>query len=59
LGAARFARSREQLAEYVNAYLDDPSLDRDGRRNLAALEVGAPLADSNRLIIEALQKIAR
>jgi len=59
LGAARFARSREQLAEHVNAYLDDPSLDRDGRRNLATLEVGAPLGDSNRLIIDALKKIAR
>jgi len=58
-GAARFARSRNQLAEHVNAYLDDPSLDRAGRKKLVSLQVGVPLGQSNRRIIEALQAISR
>ncbi|MFN3324114.1 MAG: hypothetical protein ACK5AZ_11510 [Bryobacteraceae bacterium] len=57
-GASRFARSREQLAEHVNAYLDDPSLDREGRRRLVELEIGVPIGRSCRRIVEVLQKIA-
>lgn len=57
LGAARFARSPEQLAAHVNAYLRDPSLDREGRRKLAALQVGAPLGQSCARIVEALREI--
>jgi hypothetical protein len=58
LGAARFARSREELAEHVNAYLRDPSLDREGRCRLAELQVGAPLGQSCARIIAALREIA-
>ena len=44
LGAARFARSPDELADHVNAYLEDPSLDREGRRKLVELEVGELLS---------------
>jgi len=59
LGAARFARSPEELAEHVNAYLEDPSLDQNGRRRLVALGVGHPVGGSSQCIIEVLKKIAR
>jgi hypothetical protein len=58
LAAARFARSAEELADHVNAYLKDPSLDREGRRRLAELEVGQPLGTSTDRILEALGQIA-
>ena len=58
LGATRIARSPEQLAEHVNAYLDDPSLDREGRRKLVELEIGAPLGDATRLLLSALRRIS-
>lgn len=58
LGAARFARSPDELADHVNAYLEDPSLDREGRRKLVELEVGVPLGQSSRRIVETLQRIA-
>ena len=58
LGAARLAHSPEELAHHLNAYLDDPSLDRDGRRALVDLEVGTPIGESGRMIWETLQEIA-
>lgn len=58
LGAARFARSPGQLAEHINAYLRDPSLDREGRRKLAELQVGVPVGQSCTRIVEALREIA-
>jgi hypothetical protein len=58
LGAARFARSQDQLAEHVNAYLSDPSLDRDARRRFVALEVGAPLGEASARTAAALARIA-
>lgn len=59
LGAARFARSPEELAAHVNAYLENPSLERDNRRRLVDLEVGVPLGQSIRRILEVLERIAR
>ena len=58
LGASRPARSPEELASYVNAYLADPSLDREGRKKLADMQVGVPLGDASSLILQALRKIA-
>jgi hypothetical protein len=59
LGAARFARSPSDLAKHVNAFLGDPSLDREARRQLVELEIGAPLGTSSRRIIDVLAHIAR
>lgn len=59
LGAARFARSPGQLAEHINAYLRDPSLDREGRRKLAELQVGVPLGESCRRVAEVLEEIGK
>jgi hypothetical protein len=58
LGASRPARSRAQLAEFVNMYLKNPATDREGRRKLADMQVGAPLNASSTLILKALEKMA-
>ncbi len=42
LGAARVARSFDELIAHVNTYLEDPTLDADARRRLIAAE-GGPL----------------
>ncbi len=57
LGASRIARTREQLADQVNAYLENPALDRQGRRRLAELQVGVPPGESSRRIAETLDRI--
>jgi hypothetical protein len=56
-GASRVARSPEQLASHVNAYLCDPSLDRGGRRRFAQMHVKMPLAGASTRISEALARI--
>ncbi|MGD9901843.1 MAG: hypothetical protein AB7U83_00130 [Vicinamibacterales bacterium] len=58
LGAARFARSSEEMAEQVQAYLDDPGLDRDGRRRLVDLQLGRRPGESTAAVIGALRTIA-
>jgi hypothetical protein len=58
LRAARFARSPGELAEGVNAYLADPSLDREARRRLVDLQVGAPVGTAGARIVRTLQRIA-
>jgi hypothetical protein len=59
LGAARFARSSDELADHVNAYLADPSLDRDNRRRFVELEVDGPIGRASVRIVDALAEIAR
>ena len=59
LGAARFARTPEELARHVNAYLADPALDREARRRLVELEVGVPAGRSSRRVVEVLEEVAR
>lgn len=58
LGAARVARSRDELVEHVNAYLDDPSLNREGRAALIALELGTELGGSTRRLVNQLSAYA-
>jgi hypothetical protein len=59
LGAARFAHSRQELAAHVNAYLADPSLDREARQALVELEVGAPVGSASERIAETLSSIGK
>ena len=59
LGAARFARTPEQLVDALNAYLADPSLDREGRRQFVELEVGGPVGGSTRRILDVLRRVGR
>lgn len=59
LGAARFARSVEELSTHVNSYLENPALDREGRRLLAELEVGQPIGEAGNCILQVLQRISR
>lgn len=58
MGAARFARSAADLATHVNAYLDDPSLDREARRRFVELEVGLKPGASSREIADRLSDFA-
>jgi hypothetical protein len=58
LGAARFARSASELAEHVNAYLDNPSLDREGRRRFAQLELGVPIGQCSQRTIDVINQLA-
>jgi hypothetical protein len=58
LGAARLAHSSEELREHLNAYLRDPSLDRERRRKLVELEVSLPVGSACRRSVEALRGIA-
>jgi hypothetical protein len=58
LGAARLARSPQELADHVNAYLRDPSLDRRERRQLVELQLGVEVGDAGRAAAEVLEAIA-
>ena len=58
LGAARFAKSADEMADQVNAYLEDPSLDREARRKLVDLQLGVPVGSSATRIVDALRRIA-
>lgn len=59
LGAARFARSPKELAEHINAYLSDPTLDRESRRRLVDLELGVEIGQSSERTIQVLRMIAQ
>jgi len=58
LGAARVARSMDALADHVNAYLNNPTLDRQERRRLVDLELGVASGRSAGRVAEALESIA-
>lgn len=58
-GAARIARSPDELATHVNEYLANPELDRMGRQRLVELEVGAPIGEASDRIVTVLDQIAR
>lgn len=57
LRAARIACSPEQLAEHVNAYLADPTLDRDGRRRLVNMQLRGPCGRAAERIADVLERI--
>lgn len=59
LGAARFARSVDGMATHINAYLEDPGLDREARRRFVDLEVGVPVGEASIRIIETLKRVGR
>ena len=48
----------EELAEHVNNCLARPDSDAAGRRKLVELQLGAPVGDSSRRIVEVLEEIA-
>jgi hypothetical protein len=58
LTAARVARSAGELATFVNRYLEDPTLDREGRRRLVELEVGHTVAGASARIVAVLKSLA-
>jgi hypothetical protein len=58
LRTTRIARTREQLADHVNAYLEDPALEREGRRRLAEMQVDVPPGESSRRIVQVLEQLS-
>jgi hypothetical protein len=58
IGAARFARSVADLADHVNAYLADPSLDREARRRFVDLEVAGPLGQASARIVDVMAQVS-
>jgi hypothetical protein len=57
-GASRIARSAEALPEHINAYLSDPTLDREGRRRLVEMHVDVRPGESSQVTVDALARIA-
>jgi hypothetical protein len=58
LGAARIARSPEDLAMHVNNYLENPALDREARRRFMEVELEvSTVGQSARRIVETLNRI--
>jgi hypothetical protein len=59
LGAARFAKTSAELAEHVNAFLENPGLDKAGRKSFVDLEIGVPVGEASQRIMDVLLKIAK
>jgi hypothetical protein len=59
LGAARIARTPAEFADHVNAYLADPSLDRENRRRLVELEVELPVGRASSRILATLGRLVQ
>lgn len=57
-GAARVARTPQQLADAINAYLRDPSLDREGRQRFVDFELRIKPGESISRIVETVSRIA-
>ncbi len=55
--AARFARTPDELAAHVNAYLEDPQLDAAGRKRFVELEIGVPVGRCTDRILTVLDDI--
>lgn len=55
--ATRIARSQDELAEHINAYLKNPSLERENRRRIVELEVGAPVGSSAQRMVDVLESM--
>ncbi len=57
-GAVRLARSPAELAAHVGAYLEDPSLDRAGRRRIVELELGIAPGAATASLVQATMDLA-
>ncbi|MCC7125978.1 MAG: hypothetical protein IT178_14090 [Acidobacteria bacterium] len=57
-GAALFSRNMDELAAHVNACLDNRHLHDVNHRRLLEIELGVPVGESSRRIVETLRQIA-
>lgn len=57
LGGVRVARTFDELAEHINAYLHDPALDREGRKRSAAQECGSQDGQAAMRVISTLLEL--
>jgi hypothetical protein len=55
--ASKIARTAEQFGDFVNAYLEDPSLDRTGRKRLVDLHVDVAPGASSKAVVETLKRM--
>lgn len=58
-GAARFARTADELIQQVNLYLASPELDRDGRSEFCRLELGVEPGFSSHRTARALEILSK
>ena len=56
--ATRIAKSADEFVTHVNAYLRDPSLDRDNRRRLISLQILRPINESTKRLTNVLEYIS-
>jgi hypothetical protein len=56
--ASRIARAAEQFPDFVNAYLEDPLLDHDGRKRLVNLHVEVVPGESSKAVVRALKHMS-
>lgn len=59
LQAARFPKSVSELSADIQRYLDDPSLEREGRRKLVELEIGQPVGTGGDHLIADMLSLLR
>lgn len=57
-GAALFARSADELAAHVNTYLANPRLHEANRRNLIDEELGVPIGQGSRHLVDVIGRLA-
>jgi hypothetical protein len=58
-GAALFSRSVDELVEHINMYLANPSLHEENRRRLLDEELGVPVGQACRRIVDTLLEIGQ
>ena len=58
LGGVRIARSFSELEAHINAYLRDPSLDRDGRMSSVSRECGSKDGEATERVASRLLQLA-
>ena len=57
-GASSFARSAEECLGMINAYLDDPTLDTEGRRRAREEDCGVVDSSAGHRMADAIKKMA-
>ncbi|MCC8358535.1 CDP-glycerol glycerophosphotransferase family protein [Salinimicrobium sediminilitoris] len=56
--AVKLARNRKELIDAINFYLQNPTEDKEERRNLLDLQIGKPLEGTSSRIVRALKEFS-
>ena len=54
--ATKIAKNEDELIEFINLYLENPSLDSENRKQLLNMQVSKPLLNTGKRIAETLHK---